>query len=197
MPFEYDEARRPYGSLLAGVSIGELEILGLDALSELIDGFVARLYAGGGGPSSSGEVNVVEGLDALPPPEMVGRLSLLLARRLGKTLLRMPKPVKVSPLSGKRMGWWIALPVRKSVNSVSISFLRGEKAPSHIGMTSSGSGGGSGYPCSCEYWCNTVYRLPIRLFCSTIWFARRWGRMEKVAALRGGNELRRISSAFQ
>jgi hypothetical protein len=102
--YEVDEARRPKWSPLEGVSIGELEILGFDALSELYDGFVAKLYEGGGGPSSSGEVSVVEGLDALPPPVIVGTLSLLLARRLGKTLFRRPRPVKVSPLSGSLMG---------------------------------------------------------------------------------------------
>lgn len=173
------------------------EILGFDALRDWIEGLVARLYDGGGGPSSSGEVRVVDGFEARPPPEMVGRLSLLLALLPGMTLFLMPKPVKVSPLSGKRMGWWTALPVRMSVNSVSSSLRSGVKAPSHSGITSSGSGGGSGYPCSCEYWCSTVYRLPIRLFCSTIWFASRWGRMEKVASLRRGSELRSVSSALQ
>lgn len=70
-----------------------------------MDGLVAKLYVGGGGPSSSGEVNVVEGLDAKRPPVTVGTLSLLLARRPGKTLFLMPRPVRVSPLSGSLIGW--------------------------------------------------------------------------------------------
>jgi len=103
--YDVDEARRPYWSPLEGVSIGELEleILGFDALRDWIDGFVARLYDGGGGPSSSGEVSVVDGLDARPPVT-VGTLSLLLARRPGSTLFLMPSPVTVSPLSGNRIG---------------------------------------------------------------------------------------------
>lgn len=42
-----------------------------------------------------------------------------------------------------------------------------------------------------------MYRFPIRLFCSTIWFARRWGKIEKVAVFSAGSELRRVSSAVQ
>ena len=175
--------------------MGEPEILGFDALRDWMEGLVARLYAGGGGPSSSGEVNVVVGLEGRPAK--VGALSLLLARRPGRTLFLMPRPVSVSPLSGRRMGWCTALPVRSRVKSVSSSLRKGVNDASHSGTTSSGSGGGSGYPCSFEYWWRTVYRLPIRLFCSTIWFARRWGRIEKVASLRRGRELRSDSSALQ
>lgn len=148
-----------------------------------------------GGPLSEVDERVWDGRAGRPPPVMVGTLSLLLALLPGMTLFLMPRPVSVSPLSGSRIGMWTALPVLSKPKLVSISWRSGVKFESHNGMTSSGSGGGSGYPCSCEYWCSTVYKFPIKLFCRTIWFARRCGRIEKVAAFRRGRRSRRFSSA--
>lgn len=132
---------------MPGVRCGELDgILGFDALSELYEGLFDRLN---GGPFSEGDDNVADGLETLPVT--VGTLSLELVRRPGMTLFLIPSPVNVSPLSGSRIGWCIALPVFSSPKLDSISLRKGVKLESHKGMTSSGSGGGSGYPCSCEY----------------------------------------------
>lgn len=105
MPLEYDDAcdvddaRRPYEST-PGVRWGELEgIRGFEALKELYEGLLDKLIAGA---FSAGDDNVGVGLGRLP---MVGTLSLLLARLLGMTLFRIPKPVNVSPLSGNLIGW--------------------------------------------------------------------------------------------
>lgn len=94
-----------------------------------------------GGPSSGGDCNVADCLVLVRV--MVGTVSLLV-RRPGITLFLMPRPVKVSPLSGSRMGCCTALPVLSMENSDSISLRRDVKLASHNGMTSSGSGGGSG-----------------------------------------------------
>ena len=53
------------------------------ALRELYEGLLARLT---GGPLSEVEDRVCVGRAGLPPPLIVGMLSLLLALRLGKTL---------------------------------------------------------------------------------------------------------------
>lgn len=77
------------------------KLIGGGAFSE---GLLDKLT--GGGACSEGDVSVVDGLENLPPIlEALGRLSLLLARRPGMTLLRIPRPVNVSPLSGSRIGW--------------------------------------------------------------------------------------------
>lgn len=97
-----------------------------------------------GGPLSEVEDRVCAGRAGLPPPLIVGTLSLLLALRLGKTLFLIPRPVSVSPLSGNRMGIWTAFPDLSNPRLVSISVRSGVKLESHSGITSSGSGGGSG-----------------------------------------------------
>lgn len=122
-------------------------ILGLDALRELYEGLLDRLT--GGAASSEGDDRVVVGRVGRPP--RVGTQTSLLTRRPGKTLFLIPNPVNVSPLSGNRMGRCTALPVFSRPKLDSISIRSGVKLDSHRGITSSGSGGGSGYPCSCEY----------------------------------------------
>ena len=122
------------------VRCGELDgILGFEALRELYDGLLERLN---GGPFSDGDCRFADGLVVVRV--MVGTVSLLLTRRPGMTLFLIPRPVSVSPLSGNRMGCWTALPVLSRENSCSISLRSEVKLASHSGMTSSGSGGGSG-----------------------------------------------------
>lgn len=119
---------------------GELDgIRGFDALRLLNDGLLARLR---GGPFSDGDDSVPDGLAVVR--EIVGTVSLLPTRRPGMTLFLIPSPVNVSPLSGNRMGCCTALPVFSSENSCSISLRSELKLDSQMGMTSSGSGGGSG-----------------------------------------------------
>jgi hypothetical protein len=165
--------------------------LGLDAFRDWREGLLAKY---GGGPSSAVEGRVCPGLGEVPL--RLGRPLLPLVRRPGMTLFLRPSPVRVLPCPSCLIGRWIALPSFKNLTSDSISLRSGVKFASQIDATSSGSSGGSGYPCSREYWLSTVYRLPIRLFCRTIWFARRSGRMEKVAALSLGSCIRSDSSAY-